>query len=89
MPHMERNIPENILYSAIKGAFLRIACSSQCLRDFIPKAKELLERMKQQGSKRGTRDTSLIKTILAHPKSFQHFSISCQDLPNNFAEENL
>ena len=43
-------------------------------------AKEILERMKQQGSKRGTTGTSLRKKKLAHPESFQHFSISRQDL---------
>ena len=37
----------------MKGGFLRIDCSTLCLRNFIPKAKELLERMNQQGSKRG------------------------------------
>ena len=70
MPHIESNIPQNIFYSAIKAAFLRIARSTLCLRDFTPKVKELLERMKQQGSKCGTTGTSLRKMILAHPKCF-------------------
>ena len=48
MPHIESNIPQN---SAIKVEFLRIIRSNLCLRDLIPKDKELLERMKQQGSK--------------------------------------
>ena len=39
------NISENIFYGAIKGEFLRIVSS----RDFIPKARELSERMKRQG----------------------------------------
>ena len=37
-----------IFYSAIKGEFLRTARSTLCLREFITKAKELLERIKQQ-----------------------------------------
>ena len=73
--HVESNIPQNIFYSAIKGELLRIACLTLYLRDFMPKVKELLERMKQQGSKCGTAGTSLKEIILAHPECFQYFSI--------------
>lgn len=52
-------------FSAIKDEFFRIACSTLRLRSFIPKAQELLERMKQQSSKRGTTCTYLRKIILA------------------------
>ena len=89
IPHIESNIPHNIFYSAIKGEFLRIACSTLCLMDFIPKAKELLEHMKQQGSKHGNTSTFLRKIILAHSESFQHCSVSCQDLLNFFPEDKL
>ena len=43
--------------------------STLCLSDFIPKATESLERMKQQVSKRGATDISLRKMILVHPES--------------------
>ena len=89
MPHIESNIPQNIFYLAIKGEFLKIAHSTLWLRDFKPKAKELLGCMKQQGSKRSTMGTFLRKIILAHPESFQHLSISCQDLLNIFSEDKL
>ena len=75
MPLIKSNFLLKYFYSAIKGKFLRISGSTVCIRDFIHKAKELLEGMKQQGSKRGTTDTSLRKIILAHPESFQHFSL--------------
>ena len=55
----------------------------------IPKAKPLLECTKKQGSKGGTTGTSWRKIILAHPESFQHFSITCQDLLKNFSEDKL
>ena len=29
------------------------------------------------------------KIVLAHPESFQHFSISCQDLLNIFSNDNF
>ena len=57
MSHKKSNIPQNIFYSATKGDFLRIYCSALCLRDFIPKAKEIIERTKQQGFKRCTTGT--------------------------------
>ena len=47
MPHKESNIRQNIFYSAIKGEFLKITCSTLCLRDFSSKAKELLERIRK------------------------------------------
>ena len=76
MSHIESNIPLNVFYSAITGGFLRIASSTLCLRDFISKAKELLEYMKQKASKGGNTGASLRKTILAYRESFQRFSIS-------------
>ena len=45
--HIGSNIPQNAFYFAIKGEFLRIARSILCLRDFKPKAKKFLERMKK------------------------------------------
>ena len=87
---MESNIPRNIFYSAIKeGKFLGIACSILCFRNFIPMVQELLEHMKKQIFKRVTTGTSLRKMILAHPESFQHLSISCQDLLNIFSKDEL
>ena len=91
-PHTESNIPQNIFYSGIKGEFLRTAPSTLCLRAFIPKAKQFLERITHQGCKRcttGTTGTSLRNIILAHLESFQNFSISCQDLLNTFSDNKL
>ena len=60
-------------YWAVKCEFLRIAFSTLWPRNFIPKAKDLVECMKQQGSKHGTTgfcDTKDAKVIVAHPDSF-------------------
>ena len=46
MPHTERKILQNNLYSAIKVEFLKTACSTVCLSDFITKIRELIEHMK-------------------------------------------
>ena len=48
MPHIESNIPQINIYLTIKGEFLRLICSTLCLRDFISMARVLLERMKQE-----------------------------------------
>ena len=79
-------MPQIIFYSAIKGEFLKISCSTL---DFISKTKELLEGMKQQVSKCGTTGTFLKNIKLARPESFQHFSSSCQALLNIFSKDNL
>lgn len=38
--------------------------------------------MQEQGSKPGTIATALGKRTLNHPESFQHISISCEDVLN-------
>ena len=45
MSHIESNIPPNIFYSTIKDELLRIARLTLCLKDYVPKTKELLKRM--------------------------------------------
>ena len=50
MPYIESSIPQNGFYASVKGDFLRIGCSTLCLRNFLPKSKELLKRMKKQTS---------------------------------------
>ena len=82
-----RHFPVNFV-KFLRTPFLQ-STSGRLLLDFIPKARELLERMKQQGSKRGITGTSLRKIILAPPESFQQFSISCQDLLNVYSEDKL
>ena len=51
IPHIDSKIPQNIFYSVTKEEFLRIACSTLCLDDFITKTKDLLKFMPMQGSK--------------------------------------
>ena len=48
MPHMSSNIPQSIFYSALVGEFLRIGRSTLRFEDFLPKAKELLDRKVQK-----------------------------------------
>ena len=82
MPYSDSNIPQNIFYSALKGEFLRIARSTLHLKDFIPKASELLQRMKKQGATNNITIKSLKRIMSKHPKCFQQFSILTHDLLN-------
>ncbi len=80
MPQMSSNIPQSIFYSALVGEFLRIARSTLLIRDFTPKAKELIERMKKQGAHTHVSQRFLRKVIVNHPESFTQFFLSPQEL---------
>ena len=85
--YKESKIPWYIFYSAIKRQVLRFAWSTLCLNDFISKAKELLTRMKLQGSK----TISLLnihKISCHHPHSFQHIFIQCDNLIDVLSSNN-
>ena len=68
MPHMSSNIPQSIFYSALVGEFLRIGRSTLRFQDFLPKAKELLDRMKAQGAKSSVSNKMI-------PVSYTHLTL--------------
>ena len=80
MPQISSNIPQSIFYSALVGEFLRIARSTLRIHDFIPKAKELVERMRRQGAQIHFSKRSLRKVIINHSESFNQFLLSPDDL---------
>ena len=73
MPHMNSNIPSSIFYSALVGEFLRIARSTLLLKDFLPKARSLLERMNNQGGNRNISSKKIYQLILRHQECFCQF----------------
>ena len=70
MPHLDSNIPESTFYSAMVGEFLRIARNSLFYKDFLLKAKLLIERMKSQGAKTSKCKSVLRKIISRHQEAF-------------------
>lgn len=82
MPHKCSNIPQSIFYSALVGEFLRIARSTLKLADFVPKATELIDRMKKQGADTCTSQRFLRKIVINHQESFSQFLLSAEDLIN-------
>ena len=83
MPHRDSNIPEKIFYSAVVGEFLRIARSSMLYPDFLPKARDLLVRMKNQGATVENLKRSLKKIIENHPETFASYSIEMDNVLND------
>ena len=52
MPDLNGNIPSTMFYGSVMSEFLRIARCTLLLKDFVPRAKKLFERMCNQGSKK-------------------------------------
>ena len=80
MPYLCSNIPQNIFYSALVGEFLRIARATLNFSDFKVKAKDLLERMINQGGDYKIIRTKLLKMVRNHLESFSHFKLSSEIL---------
>ena len=83
MPHKDSNIPESIFYSSLVGEFLRIGRSTLKLDDFVPRAKELIQRMKNQGAELNRTKRAVRKIILAHPEDFLQFEQEVEQLVND------
>ena len=73
MPYIYSNIPKSIFYSALVGAFLRIARSSLLYKDLNETAMELLNRMKEQGAQSLRCRKASSKIIRKHEKEFPSF----------------
>ena len=80
MPHMSSNIPQSIFYSALVGEFLRIGRSTLRFEDFLPKAKELLDRMIAQGAKSSVSNKMILKIMSKHPEDFLQFKMDHNEI---------
>ena len=80
MPYRESNIPITIFYASLVGEFLRIGRSSMLLRDFLPKARELLSRMMRQGANMNRVRRVLRKLIHSHWDVFSTFGLDLEGL---------
>ena len=80
MPYISSNIPESIFYSTMVGEFLRIARSTLLFTDFLPKTRELIHRLNNQGAVQHTSIRHLRKIIQRHPDDFAHFRIETEDM---------
>ena len=73
MPHLDSNIPPHIYYGAILSEFLRISRCTTLYQDFLPRAKQLFNRMVSQGGEKSRILFQLKKAMNLHPKSFDSY----------------
>ena len=75
MPFLSSNIPYNIFYNTILSEILRIARCSLLYKDFIVKARELCQRMRNQGADIIFGKTSLLRFMNKHSHTFKKYNI--------------
>ena len=80
MPYKDSNIPLTIFYASLVGEFLRIRRSSMLFRDFLPKARDLLDRMIRQGANASRVRRVLRKLMFTHWNVFSIFGFDLESL---------
>ena len=80
MPYKDSNIPLTIFYASLVGEFLRIGRSSMLFRDFLPKARDLLDRMIRQGANASRVRRVLRKLMFTHWNVFSIFGFDLESL---------
>ena len=71
---------KSIFYSALVGEFLRIGRSTLRFEDFVPKAKELFDRMLTQGAKASVSRKMILKIMSKHPEDFAQFKTEHEEI---------
>ena len=80
MPDLSGNIPSFIFYGSIMSEFLRIARCTRQIEDFIPRAKDLCNRMVSQGGSKNVVLKQIRKAISRHPLPFSKFSLPTAEI---------
>ena len=80
MPDLSGNIPNHVFYGSVMSEFLRIARATLRYHDFIPKAKNLYQRMVNQHGDKHMLLLQLKKAIAKHGQAFNHFEISSEEI---------
>ena len=74
MPDLSGNIPEHVFYGSICSEFLRIARATLLYDDFLPKGRNLLSRMLNQGASVRRIFRHLDKLFNNHDAAFSSFN---------------
>ena len=85
MPNLLSNIPSKIFYNTIKSEMLRIARCTFKLTDFIPRARNLYNRMKNQGGDTYQIKTSLLRFMNKHINTFEKYQNPLKDIIESFS----
>ena len=80
MPVLGGNIPSQVFYGSIFSEYLRIARATLKYQDFLPKAKELLNRMINQGAVENILLKQINKLLDRHPDAFESFNVNSKTI---------
>ena len=86
MPDLNGNIPSHVFYGSIFSEFLRIARATLRYDDFLPKARELIERMIKQGADLQTLLRQFNKLIERHPDAFETFNVDSATVKSDLSD---
>ena len=86
MPDLSGNIPSHVFYGSIFSEFLRIARATLRYADFLPKARELIERMIKQGADLQKLLRQFNKLIERHPDAFETFSVDSATVKSDLSD---
>ena len=79
MPDLNANIPDHVFYGSFMAELLRIGRATLFYQDFLPKAREIFNRMvKQGGSAHKLR--CQIEKLTRHPEVFTRYNKSSKEI---------
>ena len=80
MPDLSGNISSHVFYGSIFSEYLRIARATFKYQDFLPKAKELLNRMINQGAVENVLLKPINKLLDRHQDAFESFNVNSKTI---------
>ena len=80
MPDLSGNIPDHVFYGSVMSEFLRIARATLLYSDFLPKARDFLNRMLNQSGEKHMLLLQLKKAIINHTNIFTRYQKTAQEL---------
>lgn len=83
MPDLSGNIPDHVFYGSVMSEFLRIARATLLYIDFLPKAREMFNRMVNQNGEKNILLIQLKKAINNYSEIFCRYHKSPRDILND------
>ena len=74
MPDLRANIPSHIFYGSFLAEVLRICRATLLYQDFLPRAKEIYNRMKNQGGSTQNLNRQIHKLVGKYPNTFTKYN---------------
>ena len=74
MPDLRGNIPDHIFYGSFMAEIIRICRATLFYEDFLPKAKQIFTRMRNQGGVFQKLTKQITKATEKYPKIFSRYN---------------